>query len=122
CVQLRLSDNDAEEYESWQELMTKIKEGILTSFDQHVSQYEEDIRRFDSQRSMIGWNYYRALAWFGDFGATDVKDDSANILDVKKKPYRDLMRQNKLPEFDFRCYLFARQCHLLGRLQRPVDI
>ncbi|CAG8593544.1 17516_t:CDS:10, partial [Cetraspora pellucida] len=64
----------------------------------------------------------RALAWFGDFGATDIKDDSANILDVKKKPYRDLIRQNKLPEFDFRCYLFARQCHLLGRLQRPVEI
>ncbi|CAG8667598.1 24821_t:CDS:10 [Dentiscutata erythropus] len=161
CVQLRLSDNDADEYESWQELMSKIKDGILISFDQHVVQYEEDIRRFDSQRSMIGWNYCtffvlkeglaltfevfnlyeealvqydeleasffqvlrdRALAWFGDFGAIDVKDDSANILDVKKKPYRDLIRQNKLPEFDFRCYLFARQCHLLGRLQRPVEI
>ncbi|KAF0436082.1 Trafficking protein particle complex subunit 10 [Gigaspora margarita] len=161
CVQLRLSDNDADEYESWQELMSKIKDGILISFDQHVVQYEEDIRRFDSQRSMIGWNYCtffvlkeglaltfevfnlyeealvqydeleasffqvlrdRALAWFGHFGATDVKDDSANILDVKKKSYRDLIRQNKLPEFDFRCYLFARQCHLLGRLQRPVEI
>ncbi|RHZ81350.1 hypothetical protein Glove_121g72 [Diversispora epigaea] len=159
-VQLRLSDND-EDYESWQELMSKVKEGILISFDQHVVQYEEDIRLFDSQRNMIGWNYCRffilkeglaltfeamnlyeealvqyeeleasfsqvlkdrALAWFGSFGATDHKDDSANILDIKKKNYRDLIMQNTIPEFDFRSYLFARQCQLLGRLQRPVDI
>ncbi|CAG8441735.1 2761_t:CDS:10 [Diversispora eburnea] len=160
-VQLRLSDNDGEDYESWQELMTKVKEGILISFDQHVVQYEEDIRLFDSQRNMIGWNYCRffilkeglaltfeamnlyeealvqyeeleasfsqvlkdrALAWFGSFGATDFEDDSANILDIKKKNYRDLIMQNTIPEFDFRSYLFARQCQLLGRLQRPVDI
>ncbi|CAJ0841033.1 1182_t:CDS:10 [Entrophospora sp. SA101] len=149
CVQLRLSGNDNDDYESWHDIISKIKEGILSSFDQHVVQYEEDIRRFDSQRSMIGWNYCRffilkeglaltfeimnlceealvqydeALAWFGSFGATEPEDDSANILDVKKKQYRDLIMQNTIPEFDFRCYLFARQCQLLGRLQRPVDI
>ncbi|CAJ0887201.1 6593_t:CDS:2, partial [Entrophospora sp. SA101] len=66
--------------------------------------------------------YDEALAWFGSFGATEPEDDSANILDVKKKQYRDLIMQNTIPEFDFRCYLFARQCQLLGRLQRPVDI
>ena len=31
----------------------------------------------------------RALAWFGSFGATETEDDSSNILDVKKKQYRD---------------------------------
>jgi hypothetical protein len=30
--------------------------------------------------------------------------------------------QNTIPEFDFRCYLFARQCQLLGRLHNPVEI
>ncbi|CAG8761156.1 6088_t:CDS:2, partial [Acaulospora colombiana] len=63
-----------------------------------------------------------ALAWFGSFGATDYEDDSANILDVRKKNYRDLIMQNTISEFDFRSYLFARQCQLLGRLRRPVDI
>jgi hypothetical protein len=57
CVQLRLSENESEDYEAWQDLISKLKEGILSSFDQHVKQYEEDIRRLDSQRSMIGWNY-----------------------------------------------------------------
>ncbi|CAG8715385.1 8938_t:CDS:2, partial [Funneliformis caledonium] len=161
CVQLRLSENDSEDYEAWQELITKIKEGILCSFDQHVITYEEEIKMFDSQRSLVGWNYCRsfilkerlaltfeimnlfeealvqydeleasffqvlkdrALAWFGSFGATDPNDDSDNILDIKKKQYRDLIMQNTIPEFDFRCYLFARQCQLLGRLHRPVDI
>ncbi|GBC05869.1 hypothetical protein RclHR1_06490004 [Rhizophagus clarus] len=161
CVQLRLSESESEDYEAWQELIAKIKEGILSSFDQFFKQYEEDIRRLDSQRSMIGWNYCtffilkeglaltfevmnifedalvqydeleasffqvlkdRALAWFGNFGATDPNDDSANILDVKKKQYRDLIMQNSISEFDFRCYLFARQCQLLGRLHKSVEI
>lgn len=30
--------------------------------------------------------------------------------------------QNTISEFDFRCYLFARQCQLLGRLHKPVEI
>lgn len=52
-----MSENETEDYEAWQELISKIKEGILYSFDQYVKQYEEDIRKSDSQRSMIGWNY-----------------------------------------------------------------
>src|SRR5437879_5172422 len=63
----------------------------------------------------------RALAWFGKFGACEPDDDSANILDIKKKSYRELIMQNSISVFDFRSYLFARQCQLLGRLQRPVE-
>ncbi|KAG9285997.1 hypothetical protein G9A89_022673 [Geosiphon pyriformis] len=153
CVQLRLSDNDTEDLEAWQEFIAKLKEGILSSFDQHVIQYEDDIRRMDAQRTKPGWNYLlaqsfeimnlyedallqydeleasffqvlrdRALAWFGRFGGTEPCDDSADILDVKKKPYRDLIMQNTISVFDFRSYLFARQCQLLGRLHRPVEI
>ncbi|CAG8444801.1 5577_t:CDS:10 [Ambispora gerdemannii] len=182
CVYLRLSDNDSEDLEAWQDTISKIKEGILSSFDQHVMQYEDDIRRFDAQRTKPGWNYCtffiwkeglaqsfeimnlhedallqydeleasffqvlkgvavkfgtgkeceynevgtisnRALAWFGHFGGKEPKDDSAKILDVKKKPYRDLIMQNEISVFDFRNYLFARQCQLLGRLHRPIEI
>ncbi|CAG8511571.1 6476_t:CDS:10, partial [Ambispora leptoticha] len=161
CVYLRLSDNDSEDLEAWQDTISKIKEGILNSFDQHVMQYEDDIRRLDAQRTIPGWNYCtffilkeglaqsfeimnlyedallqydeleasffqvlkdRALAWFGHFGGKEPKDDSANILDIKKKPYRDLIMQNAISVFDFRNYLFARQCQLLGRLHRPVEI
>lgn len=39
------------------DVMDKIKQAILTSFDLRVTQYEEDIREKDSQRSLPGWNF-----------------------------------------------------------------
>lgn len=39
------------------DLVEKMKNSILTSFDLRVSQYEEDIREKDSQRSLPGWNF-----------------------------------------------------------------
>ena len=110
---------------------------IMNLFEDALVQYDEleasffqvlkglaclTFRIFYIPFSHISFNLDRALAWFGSFGATDPDDDSANILDVKKKQYRDLIMQNAIPEFDFRCYLFARQCQLLGRLHSPVEI
>lgn len=47
-----------EEHEaSWQDLITKFKKLILDSFDMRVTQYEEDIREKDAQRSLPGWNF-----------------------------------------------------------------
>ncbi|KAJ9196715.1 hypothetical protein DTO021D3_5185 [Paecilomyces variotii] len=40
-----------------EDLVEKMKNAILTSFDLRVSQYEEDIREKDSQRSLPGWNF-----------------------------------------------------------------
>ncbi|KAI9803994.1 MAG: hypothetical protein M1833_000275 [Piccolia ochrophora] len=53
------SSNDLhEEYETaWNDLISKLKSLILTSFDLRVSQYEDDIRERDSQRSLPGWNF-----------------------------------------------------------------
>lgn len=39
------------------DVMDKIKQAILTSFDLRVTQYEEDIREKDAQRSLPGWNF-----------------------------------------------------------------
>ncbi|KAE8353410.1 trafficking protein particle complex subunit 10 [Aspergillus coremiiformis] len=43
--------------EQLEELIEKIKNGILASFDLRVAQYEEDIKEKDSQRSLPGWNF-----------------------------------------------------------------
>ncbi|KAJ5491196.1 hypothetical protein N7539_002763 [Penicillium diatomitis] len=40
-----------------EDLIDKIKKGILASFDLRVAQYEEDIKEKDSQRSLPGWNF-----------------------------------------------------------------
>jgi len=49
-------------------------------------------------------------------------DDDTNPLDLDRKPYRDLIMQNTISVFDFRTYLFGRQCKLLFRLRRPIEI
>ena len=42
---------------AWQELIGKLKSLILSSFDMRVSQYEDDIKEKDAQRSLPGWNF-----------------------------------------------------------------
>ncbi|KAH0538372.1 hypothetical protein FGG08_005021 [Glutinoglossum americanum] len=42
---------------AWSDLISKFKSLILTSFDLRVSQYEEDVREKDAQRSLPGWNF-----------------------------------------------------------------
>jgi len=42
---------------AWGDLMGKLKELILSSFDTRVTQYEEDIKERDGQRGLPGWNF-----------------------------------------------------------------
>ncbi|KAF9364317.1 hypothetical protein BGX34_001903 [Mortierella sp. NVP85] len=160
-AQVRMVDTEMSEMELWAEFTEKMKEGIVSSFDQNVMSFEEDVRRLDSQRQMPGWNYCtffilkegltnafemmnlheealrqydeleasffqilrdNALTWYGKFGGMQEGDDEANPLDLDRKPYRDLIMQNTISVFDFRTYLFGRQCKLLFRLRRPIEI
>src|SRR5271154_6203714 len=57
CAELRSCDTEGEELEMWQDILGKVKEGVLQSFDSRVLHYEEDIRKMDSQRTLPGWNY-----------------------------------------------------------------
>ncbi|CAO3675315.1 unnamed protein product [Umbelopsis vinacea] len=160
CVYLRSATSEHTDSEDWVDFINKMKDGIITSFDAQVQQYQDDTRRLDLQRQMPGWNYCtffilkeglahtfetmslyeealiqydeleasffqvlrdKALAWFGHVGGTSPGDDSSNVLDFKKKPYRELINKNTISVFDFRSYLFARQCFLLLKLQRPIE-
>ncbi|KAJ3288846.1 hypothetical protein HK104_007926 [Borealophlyctis nickersoniae] len=161
CFKLRFSSNDDKTAESWNDLFSLIKEGILTSFNQQILQTDEDTRRLDQQRLMPGWNYcqyfimkeglaytfelmtlfdealliydeleayfFQTLSeqggpWFTTFGGTAPGDDSNGILNVNLKPYRDTIMQNTITIFDFRIYLFARQCALLMKLNAPLEL
>lgn len=62
------------------------------------------------------------LSWFGTLASTSAQDDSAPLLSVSKKPYRDLILANSISVFDFRIYLLARECLLLSGLSKFVDI
>ena len=50
----------APEYENptaWAELINKVKDGILSAFDNAIMQREEEVRRSEGQRQMPGWNF-----------------------------------------------------------------
>ncbi|KAL2257614.1 hypothetical protein VTK26DRAFT_9406 [Humicola hyalothermophila] len=50
-------ETEQESENAWADLIAKFKELILSSFDTRVSQYEEDIKEKDAQRSLPGWNF-----------------------------------------------------------------
>ncbi|KAI0780765.1 trafficking protein particle complex subunit 10 [Trametes elegans] len=56
CVQLVWSA-DKDNPTAWAELVTKIKDGILSAFDAALTQREEEVRRSEGQRQMPGWNF-----------------------------------------------------------------
>lgn len=62
------------------------------------------------------------LSWFGILISAQAKDDSLRLLSINKKPYRDMILANTISVFDFRIYLLARQCALLGQLGRITEI
>ncbi|KZV72948.1 hypothetical protein PENSPDRAFT_628128 [Peniophora sp. CONT] len=42
---------------AWAELLSKVKDGVLGSFDIAISGREDEVRRSESQRLMPGWNF-----------------------------------------------------------------
>lgn len=54
------------------------------------------------------------ISWFGKLINPDPNDDSLPLLDISKKPYRDLILHNSITIFDFRVYLLAKHCEALG--------
>lgn len=169
----------------FKDLISKLKFLILASFDQRVSQYEEDIREKDSQRNLPGWNFntffvlkeglargfesvgliedaltsYHELSTnldqivaeihtkavgdhtnpFREFtedlfhifkqaigtltgdvenpnNPQQLQDLGGSLLNIDRKPYRDLILENNISAFDFLCYVFARKVSLQLRL------
>jgi hypothetical protein len=148
--------------ENWRVLFSKMVEGIITSFNASIVQYDDQCRKMEAQRTIPGWNYnqfftlkeglaqayenvglpdealmqyeeleisyYQTLAeqevlpWFKSFGGTDPGDDSADILNISRKEYRENIAKSTISIFDFRVYLNARQCLLMLRQKKPVDV
>ncbi|KAH3915205.1 hypothetical protein HBI56_014220 [Parastagonospora nodorum] len=52
-----IAESPQERERAWADVIAKWKTLILLSFDLRVSQYEEDIRKNESQRSFPGWNF-----------------------------------------------------------------
>ncbi|KIJ54451.1 hypothetical protein M422DRAFT_774766 [Sphaerobolus stellatus SS14] len=96
-----------------------LKESLASSFvgmgipDDAILTYSELEASFlQVQASSLGSQ--KAISWFGKLINPDPYDDSLPLLDVTKKPYRDLFLNNTISLFDFRVYLLAKHCEVLG--------
>ncbi|GAA5990656.1 hypothetical protein JCM11641_001264 [Rhodosporidiobolus odoratus] len=56
CIQV-VQGTSAEDPAAWAEFLSKIKEGVMVTFDAHVGLYEENVRKADSQRQLDGWQF-----------------------------------------------------------------
>ncbi|RCH83507.1 hypothetical protein CU097_000946, partial [Rhizopus azygosporus] len=99
-----------------------LKEGLAQAFE-IMTLYEDALIQYDElEASFFQVLKDKALAWFGHFGGTDPGDDSGNVLDFKRKNYRDMINKNMISVFDFRCYLFARQCRMLLKMHKVIEV
>ncbi|CEH18942.1 Putative transmembrane protein [Ceraceosorus bombacis] len=97
--------------------------GCLANTFEAVGLHKEALSRYDE----VDAAFEQCLATgatqhFRSMGAITSGDDSAPLLDTRKKPYYDLIRRSEISLFDFRCYIFARRAALLGKLGRVAQV
>jgi trafficking protein particle complex subunit 10 len=93
--------------------MKLMQEAIAFTFEL-VGLFEDALFHYDELEA----SYYQTMSeqgytWFKKFGGDKVQDGSKDVLDFAQKSYRELIVQNDITIFDFRLYLFSRQCQLL---------
>ena len=98
------------------------KEALIFTYEL-AGLYDEALAHYDELEA----TFYQTMTeqgapWFAKFGGTEPLDDSRDILNSSAKPYRDLIIQNSISIFDFRIYLFSRQCYLLIKSGLPQQV
>lgn len=98
---------------------------MASSFE-GVKLYEDALSQYDSlETSFFTVLQEKSLSWFGNLtpeASSLAAETSLPLLSVEKKAYRDLILANTISVFDFRVYLLARQCNLLGKMGRVVYV
>ncbi|KAJ3063906.1 hypothetical protein HDU98_000341 [Podochytrium sp. JEL0797] len=90
-----------------------LKDGAACTYE-YLNVVGEALLQYDELEAAFFQNLQEQGApWFQSFGGSSPGDDSHDFLDLKRKPYRDMILQNTITIFDFRIYLFARQIELL---------
>jgi hypothetical protein len=61
CVQINLPAEGRDDPAAWPEVVNKIKESVVLAFDAAIVEREEEVKRGEAQRMMVGWNF---CTWF----------------------------------------------------------
>ena len=93
-----------------------VQESVANSLE-GMSLYEDALQQYyELEATFFQVLQEKNLSWFGALITPIPTDDSAPLLSVTKKPYRDFILANTISVFDFRVYLLARECALLSKV------
>ena len=102
--------------------LTNTQESLAFLFE-GMGLYEDALAQYDELESLFFQvSKEKNMTWFGPFISPSSKDDSAPLLSLNKKAYRDLILANTITIFDLRVYVLARQCLVLGMMGRVLDV
>ncbi|KAG8906639.1 hypothetical protein FRB99_006427 [Tulasnella sp. 403] len=89
CAQLAWAVG-SEDPAAWTDLISKMKEGLISSFDANIIQREEEVKRSELQRQMPGWNFctFFILKASGESMATSF--EGMNLIEDAKIQYDEL--------------------------------
>ncbi|KAF8831376.1 hypothetical protein HHX47_DHR1000473 [Lentinula edodes] len=99
-----------------------LKESLATSFE-GMTLYDDALVVYEE----LEISFYQVLkeknlSWFGTLITPSPTDDSAPLLSISKKTYKDLILANNISVFDFRIYVLSRQCELLAKAGRLTEV
>ncbi|WVF66156.1 hypothetical protein IAT40_000896 [Kwoniella sp. CBS 6097] len=103
CVQLNLPAPGVHDPAAWPELINKLKESLVTAFDSAVIEREEEVKRGESQRLNVGWNF---CTWFllkeslaHSFESVNLPEDSLIIYEELEASFFQVLKEQNLSWF-----------------------
>ncbi|WWD09044.1 hypothetical protein V865_007164 [Kwoniella europaea PYCC6329] len=100
CVQLNLPPPGTHDPAAWPELINKLKESLVSAFDSAIIEREEEVKRGESQRLNVGWNF---CTWFllkeslaNSFESVNLPEDSLIIYEELEASFFQVLKEQNL--------------------------
>ena len=55
-------------------------------------------------------------------GGDALLDDSLDVFDIHQKPHQKAILENNISAYDFSCFIFGKQAHLLLAMDNAVEV
>lgn len=103
CVQLNLPPPGVNDPAAWPELINKLKECFVIAFDSAILEREDEVKRGEAQRVMVGWNF---CTWFllkeslaQSFEGVNLPEDSLIIYEELEAAFIQVLKEQNLSWF-----------------------
>ncbi|WVQ76341.1 hypothetical protein IAR50_006006 [Cryptococcus sp. DSM 104548] len=103
CVQLNLPQPGTSDPAAWPELINKLKESFVSAFDSAILEREDEVKRGEAQRVVVGWNF---CTWFllkeslaQSFESVNLDEDSLIIYEELEAAFIQIVKEQNLSWF-----------------------